>query len=108
MTRALSLALALVAAPALAKPPRLTLFIAVDALGTDLLLRSRPQLKAGLANLVDRGEVVGAVVRTKTNVRPVFVSVGHRIDLESAVRTILAALSADSTSDLHRHLPMAA
>src|SRR5262245_52353824 len=55
MTRALSLALVLVATPALAKPPRLTLFIAVDALGTDLLLRSRPQLKAGLANLIDRG-----------------------------------------------------
>ncbi|HEY3587432.1 MAG TPA: alkaline phosphatase family protein, partial [Myxococcaceae bacterium] len=55
MTRALALALALLATPALAKPPRLTLFIAVDALGTDLLLRSRPQLKAGLAQLIDRG-----------------------------------------------------
>ena len=55
MTRALTLALVLVATPALAKPPRLTLFIAVDALGTDLLLRARPQLKAGLANLIDRG-----------------------------------------------------
>jgi predicted AlkP superfamily pyrophosphatase or phosphodiesterase len=55
MTRALALALVLLATPALAKPPRLTLFIAVDALGTDLLLRSRPQLKAGLAQLIDRG-----------------------------------------------------
>ena len=55
MTRALLLALLLLAAPALAKPPRLTLFIAVDALGTDLLLRSRPQLKSGLAQLIDRG-----------------------------------------------------
>ena len=55
MTRALLLALALLTTPALAKPPRLTLFIAVDALGTDLLLRSRPQLRAGLAQLVDRG-----------------------------------------------------
>lgn len=55
MTRALSLALLLLASPALAKPPRLTLFIAVDALGTDLLLRSRPQLHAGLAQLLDKG-----------------------------------------------------
>jgi len=55
MTRALALALLLLAAPALAKPPRLTLFIAVDALGTDLLLRSRPQLRAGLAQLLDKG-----------------------------------------------------
>jgi hypothetical protein len=55
MTRALVLALLLLAAPALAKPPRLTLFITVDALGTDLLLRSRPKLKAGLAQLIDKG-----------------------------------------------------
>src|SRR6185436_3175184 len=55
MTRALLLALALLCTPALAKPPRLTLFIAVDALGTDLLLRSRPRLRAGLAQLIDRG-----------------------------------------------------
>ena len=55
MTRALALALTVLAAPALAKPPRLTLFIVVDALGTDLLLRSRPQLHAGLAQLIDRG-----------------------------------------------------
>ena len=55
MTRAIALALLLLAAPALARPPRLTLFITVDALGTDLLLRSRPQLRAGLAQLVDRG-----------------------------------------------------
>jgi deoxyribonuclease V len=42
------------------------------------------------AALVDHDEIIGAVVRTKTAVKPVFVSVGHRIDLESAVRTILA------------------
>ncbi|HUM10387.1 MAG TPA: alkaline phosphatase family protein [Myxococcaceae bacterium] len=55
MIRALALALLLLSPPALAKPPRLTLFITVDALGTDLLLRSRSQLRAGLAQLVDRG-----------------------------------------------------
>lgn len=43
------------------------------------------------APLVDHDEMIGAVVRTKTGVKPVFVSVGHRIDLESAVRTVLAA-----------------
>ncbi len=40
--------------------------------------------------LVDRGEVVGAVVRTREGARPLFVSVGHRIDLETAVRLVLA------------------
>jgi deoxyribonuclease V len=44
-----------------------------------------------IAPLVDRGEVVGEVVRTKFNVQPVYVSAGHRIDLASAVRVVLAS-----------------
>lgn len=35
--------------------------------------------------LVDGGETIGAVVRTRTGVRPVYVSVGHRVSLETAV-----------------------
>ncbi|MFQ5973769.1 MAG: deoxyribonuclease V, partial [Alphaproteobacteria bacterium] len=38
--------------------------------------------------LVDRGTVVGAVVRTRRATRPVFVSVGHRVGLETAVRYV--------------------
>lgn len=40
--------------------------------------------------LVDRGEVVGAAVRTRTNVSPIYVSVGHRTSLERAVELTLA------------------
>lgn len=39
--------------------------------------------------LMEHGEVIGDVVRTRDGVRPVFVSVGHRIDLDSAVRLVL-------------------
>jgi deoxyribonuclease V len=39
--------------------------------------------------LVDGGEVIGAIVRTRDRVRPVFVSVGHRVDLESSVSLVL-------------------
>ncbi|HEX8203695.1 MAG TPA: deoxyribonuclease V [Isosphaeraceae bacterium] len=40
--------------------------------------------------LVDRGEVVGAVVRTRPRVAPLFVSPGHRCDLDGAVALVLA------------------
>jgi deoxyribonuclease V len=39
--------------------------------------------------LTDGGEVIGAVVRTKSGVKPVFVSVGHLIDLGSSVARVL-------------------
>jgi deoxyribonuclease V len=39
--------------------------------------------------LLDEGEVIGAVLRTRTRVRPVYVSVGHRIRLERAIDLIL-------------------
>jgi len=38
-----------------------------------------------------RGEVIGMAVRTRVGVRPVYVSVGHRITLERACRSVLAA-----------------
>ena len=41
--------------------------------------------------LMDAGEQIGAVLRTRTGVKPVYVSVGHRIDLASAERWVLAA-----------------
>ena len=42
------------------------------------------------ADLVHRDEVVGSAVRTRGGVSPVFVSVGHRVDLPAAVRLTLA------------------
>ena len=39
--------------------------------------------------IVDRGEVIGAALRTKLGIKPVYVSIGHRIDLESAIQWVL-------------------
>src|SRR4051812_19103079 len=39
--------------------------------------------------LIHRGEVVGSVVRTRARVNPVYVSPGHRCDLEGAVAVTL-------------------
>lgn len=44
--------------------------------------RCRTQLKLD-------GRVIGAVVRTRTDVKPLFVSIGHRVTLDDAVRWTL-------------------
>jgi deoxyribonuclease V len=46
-----------------------------------------------MALLHDRDEVIGAVLRTRTAARPVFVSTGHRVGLASAVALTLACTS---------------
>ena len=39
--------------------------------------------------IYDTNELIGAVVRTQENIRPVYVSVGHRISLNSAIEFVL-------------------
>ncbi|TNY36026.1 deoxyribonuclease V [Thermomonospora catenispora] len=46
--------------------------------------------RGSVSDLVDGGEVIGRVLRTQDGVRPVFVSAGHRIDLDTACRHVLA------------------
>jgi deoxyribonuclease V len=47
-------------------------------------------LNAGATTpLMDGGEQIGAVLRTQRGIRPVFVSIGHRVDLASAVKLVL-------------------
>jgi len=49
-----------------------------------------PALRRGSrCRLVDRGEVIGKVLRTRDGVKPVFASIGHRVDLETATRLLL-------------------
>ncbi|MDA8173006.1 MAG: deoxyribonuclease V [Nitrospiraceae bacterium] len=49
-----------------------------------------PGKKAGSrVELVYKGETVGAVLRTKDNVRPMFISPGHLVDMEDAVSIVL-------------------
>lgn len=39
--------------------------------------------------VTDSGETIGAVVRTREGVQPVFVSIGHRIDLSKAIEIVM-------------------
>jgi len=45
--------------------------------------------KGQWCELKDKDEIIGAVLRTRSGVRPLFVSIGHRVSLPTAVRMVL-------------------
>ncbi len=49
-----------------------------------------PPQKGAYSLLKDKGETIGAVLRTRTKVKPLFVSVGNKCTLEDAVRIVLS------------------
>lgn len=49
--------------------------------------------KGDWSPLTHRGERIGAVLRTRVNVKPLFISSGHRVSLETAIAFTLAAIT---------------
>lgn len=49
-----------------------------------------PDVKGARTSLIDGTETIGAVVRTGVGVKPVYVSIGHRMNLETAIELTLA------------------
>ena len=50
-----------------------------------------PELHAGChTDLWDHDELIGAVLRTRDNVRPLYISIGHKIDLPTSIKLVLA------------------
>ncbi len=39
--------------------------------------------------LLDKGEIVGAIVRSRSQVKPIYVSIGHKVSLETAMDYVL-------------------
>ena len=51
-------------------------------------LTGEPTEMNGQTFLVDEGEVIGAVVTTKQDAKPIYVSIGHMVSLETAVKIV--------------------
>jgi deoxyribonuclease V len=68
--------------------------------------RPLSEAKGSRVALIDGEETVGAVVRTRTGVAPLFVSIGHRVSLDSAVGFVLACCRRyrlpETTREAHR------
>ena len=41
------------------------------------------------AEVVDRGETIGVALRTKLGIKPIYVSIGHKVDLQAAIYWVL-------------------
>ena len=52
-----------------------------------------PDRRGAWVPLRDRGEVIGAVLRSRVGVTPIYVSVGHRVSLERAVDWVMACIT---------------
>jgi deoxyribonuclease V len=68
----------------------LGLFLNIPTIGCAKSLLCGEHKKPGeepgsYAEIVDKGEVIGVALRTKPGVKPVYVSIGHKIDLEVAI-----------------------
>jgi deoxyribonuclease V len=53
--------------------------------------KALPLEKGAWVPLIDKEETIGAVVRTRTGVNPLYISSGHRVSLQSAIGYVLAA-----------------
>lgn len=49
-----------------------------------------PEGRGDWVGLYDRGQRVGGVLRSRRGVKPIFVSVGHRVCLETAIELVMA------------------
>lgn len=65
-----------------------------------------PAPRGAWTPLMDREEVIGAVLRSRAGVKPLYVSIGHRVCLETAVRWVMACTGRyrlpETTRQAHR------
>ncbi|HET7061217.1 MAG TPA: deoxyribonuclease V [Nitrosospira sp.] len=65
-----------------------------------------PRERGNWVALKDGEEVIGAIVRTQTGVKPIYVSIGHRVSLAAAVQVVLACTTRyrlpETTREAHR------
>ncbi len=54
---------------------------------------SVPLTKGSWQPLIDNEEIIGAVLRSRTKVKPIYVSIGHKISLPTALKYVMGCLT---------------
>jgi len=62
-----------------------------------------PEAAGSTTEISNGGELIGMVVRTCKGVKPVYVSVGHKVDLRSSVQVVLACSAGYRLPEPTRH-----
>lgn len=62
-----------------------------------------PSEKGNWTPLEHKDEVIGAVLRTRGGVKPVYVSCGHRVSLETAIELVMACVTRYRLPETTRH-----
>ena len=62
-----------------------------------------PTNKGGWVSLIDKNETIGAVLRSREQVKPVFISTGHRISLATAIDYVMACTTRFKLPETTRH-----
>ncbi|TAN53365.1 MAG: deoxyribonuclease V [Methylococcaceae bacterium] len=62
-----------------------------------------PPERGGWVPLEDKGEVIGAVLRSRAGVQPVFVSSGHRLSLPTALAWVMRCITRYRLPETTRH-----
>jgi deoxyribonuclease V len=52
-----------------------------------------PPEKGSWQPLKDKGEIIGAVLRSRTNVKPLYISSGHKISLDTSINYVMSCLT---------------
>jgi deoxyribonuclease V len=65
-----------------------------------------PEGRGAWTPLRDHDEIIGAVLRTRPGIKPLFISPGHRISLETAIRYVMGCVTRyklpETTRQAHR------
>ena len=62
-----------------------------------------PLEKGSFVPLMDRGEQIGVVLRTRTNVKPLYISPGHRVSIDTAHQLVMQCVTKYRLPETTRH-----
>ena len=55
--------------------------------------KTLPEVRGAWEPVIDEGEIIGVAMRSRTNNRPIYISIGHRISLATSIEWVMNCLT---------------